>query len=347
MSGAVKANGRLVSADVCGTTITNYDFDIIKRTYKWKSIKVARFRRYKRGYLPTDLVRAILSLYKGKTELKDVEEMIVEYFHSKGMLNATYGMICQAIFKNNSVYDTEEDVWKVEKANPEEEIEKYNSSPNRFLFYLWALVITATCRRDLWSAILACGEDYIYSDTDSVKIRNYEKHKDYFEGFNNNILKLIDEASEFHGIPKDDFMPKTIKGKTKVIGVWDFDGAYMLGKFLGSKRYLLQKWDGEFILTISGVNKKIGLKYLLDKYGEYWIWDNFTDKLYFPKGKTGKLTHSYIDEERAGTMADYKGVTAEYYERSSVHLEETEYSLSMSEYIDYIEDLQNETSEDD
>lgn len=347
LSGAVKANGRLVSADVCGTTITNYDFDIIKRTYKWKSIKVARFRRYKRGYLPTDLVKAILSLYKAKTELKDVEEMIVEYFHSKGMLNATYGMICQAIFKNNSVYDTEEDVWKVEKANPEEEIERYNSSPNRFLFYLWALVITATCRRDLWSAILACGEDYIYSDTDSVKIRNYEKHKDYFDGFNNNILKLIDDASEFHGIPKEDFMPKTIKGKTKVIGVWDFDGAYMLGKFLGSKRYLLQKWDGEFILTISGVNKKIGLKYLLDKYGEFWIWDNFTDKLYFPKGTTGKLTHSYIDEERAGTMTDYKGVTAEYYERSSVHLEETEYSLSMSEYIDYIEELQNETSEDD
>lgn len=343
----VKANGRLVRGDVIGTTITNYDFDIIKRTYKWQKMKVARFRRYKRGYLPTDLVKAILSLYKAKTELKDVDEMIVEYFHSKGMLNSTYGMICQAVFKDNSIYDMDADEWKVERADPEKEIEKYNTSPNRFLYYLWALVITATCRRDLWSGILACGEDYIYSDTDSLKVRNYEKHRDYFEGFNNNILKLIDEASEFHGIPKDDFMPKTIKGKQKIIGVWDFDGAYMLGKFLGSKRYLLQKWDGEFILTISGVNKKIGLKYLLDKYGEFWIWDNFTDKLFFPKGSTGKLTHTYIDDERTGVMTDYQGVKSTYYEKSAVHLEETEYSLSMSEYLDYIESLENETSEDD
>ena len=346
-SGCTVANGRVVSGAVVGTTITNYDFDIIKRTYKWKSMKVARLRRYKRGYLPTDLVKAILSLYKKKTELKDVESMVVEFFHSKGMLNATYGMICQAVFKDNSVYDMENDEWKWEICDPEKEIERYNNSVNRFLFYLWAVVITACCRRDLWSAILSCGEDYVYSDTDSCKILNPEKHKAYFEGYNNNILKLIEESSAYHGIPKEDFMPKTIEGKTKVIGVWDDDGSYMCGKFLGAKRYLLQKWDGSFILTISGVNKKQGLKYLLDKYGEMNIFEKFTNKLFFPKGTTGKLIHTYIDEERSGSLTDYLGIKADYYEKSSVHLEEGEYNLSMAqEYVDYITEIQNETSGD-
>ena len=345
-SGCTVANGRVVSGTV-GITITNYDFDIIKRTYKWRKMKIARLRRYKRGYLPTDLVKAILSLYKAKTTLKDVESKIVEYLHGKGMLNATYGMICQAVFKDNSVYDLENDVWNWETCDPEQEIERYNNSVNRFLFYLWAVVITACCRRDLWSAILACGEDYVYSDTDSVKIINPEKHKAYFDAYNANILKLIDASAEYHGIPKEDFMPKTIKGKTKVIGVWDDDGEYMCGKFLGAKRYLLQKWDGSFILTISGVNKKEGLKYLLDKYGERGIYEQFTNKLFFPKGTTGKLVHTYIDEERSGTIIDYLGNKSTYYEKSSVHLENAEYSLSMAqEYVDYITEIQNETSGD-
>lgn len=335
------SNGRIVRGSVVGTTITNIDFDIIKRTYKWKKIKVARFRRYKKGYLPTDLVRSILSLYSDKTTLKDVIEMIVEYMHKKGMLNATYGMMCQAIYKELNEYDTELDEWNVKQANGEEEIEKYNNSKNRFSFYLWALVITATARRDLWSAIIACGEDYLYSDTDSIKYLNPEKHQEYFDAYNRYVIRQIEKSAEFHRIPKELFMPKTLKGEVKPIGAWDDDGSYMEGRFLGAKRYLLMGWDGHITLTISGVNKKSGLKYLEKTYGTN-IFENFTNKLYFPKGTTGKLIHTYIDYETQGAVTDYLGVKGYYHELSSVHLEEGDYSLSMAqEFVDYLNEVQD------
>ena len=220
------------------------------------------------------------------------------------------------------------------------EIEKYNNSKNRFLFYIWALTITACARRDLWAGILECGEDYIYSDTDSIKFINPEKHEPYFNAYNNHVLNQIERSASFHRIPIDMYMPKTIKGVCKPIGMWDDDGEYMEGRFLGAKRYLLEDWEGNRTLTISGVSKKRGLKYLEDNYGMN-IFENFTDKLYFPKGTTGKLIHTYIDDETEGVMIDYLGNKGYYHELSCVHLEEGDYSLSIAqEFVDYMNEVQ-------
>lgn len=51
--------------------------------------------------------------------------------------------------------------------------------------------MTAHARRNLWTGILACGNDYKYSDTDSIKITNYEKHMDYIEKYNARCIDLI------------------------------------------------------------------------------------------------------------------------------------------------------------
>ncbi|MEM1506600.1 hypothetical protein RG959_25010, partial [Domibacillus sp. 8LH] len=73
------------------------------------------------------------------------------------------------------------DEWGFEKVDVNEEIEKYNSSRKRFLYYAWGIWVTAYARRNLWTGILAVGNDYIYSDTDSLKVLNYEKHEPYIE----------------------------------------------------------------------------------------------------------------------------------------------------------------------
>lgn len=88
---AVVNNGRIVSADHLITTITEQDFYIIERFYNWESMKIANFRRYRKDYLPTDFVKAILKLYRDKTELKGVVGKEAEYLHSKEMLNSCYG----------------------------------------------------------------------------------------------------------------------------------------------------------------------------------------------------------------------------------------------------------------
>lgn len=121
------------------------------------------------------------------------------------------------------------------------------------------------------------------------------------------------------------------------MGVWDYDGHYKRFKTLGAKRYIVEYDDGEINITVSGLNKKVTVPYLLDKYGKDGTFENFNDGLYIPAAYTGKNTHTYIDEVRTGILVDYLGTPAEYSELSAVHLEESEYSLSLSdEYIDYL-----------
>ena len=80
-AGFASDNGRLISANMIRTTMTGDDWAIFKRCYDFdhKHVKVVRFRRYAKSYLPTDLVRAILELYRRKSELKHVPGKESEY----------------------------------------------------------------------------------------------------------------------------------------------------------------------------------------------------------------------------------------------------------------------------
>ena len=132
--------------------------------------------------------------------------------------------------------------------------------------------------------------------------------------------------------------PKTKEGKVKVIGLWDFDGKYSYFKTLGAKRYLTYNEKG-LSLTISGVNKKYAIPYLLDKYkgNILKIFKAFNEGLVIPKEATGKQTHTYIDYEIEGELVDYMGIAYSFKALSGVHLEATEYSLSLADaYVDYL-----------
>jgi hypothetical protein len=63
----------------------------------------------------------------------------------------------------------------------------------------------------------------------------------------------------------------------------------------------------------------------------------FNNKLYIPKGHTGKQTHTYINEHIQGDVIDYKGIKGHYDEQSAVHLEPTDYHLELTpEYLGYL-----------
>ena len=85
-------------------------------------------------------------------------------------------------------------------------------------------------------------------------------------------------------------------------------------------------------LTVSGVNKFVCVPYLEKKYGDNTsIFNAFNDGLIIPKGYTGKQIHTYIDYETEGDTRDYLGNKYHYHELSGIHMEDTEYSLSISE----------------
>lgn len=329
----VTNNGRVVSASHIRIAVTEIDYKAYKQFYNWDRMAVSEFYRYEKDYLPTPLVKAILKLYKDKTELKGIEGKEAELMHSKEMLNACYGMMVTNIIRPEYYFENGEWCETPHEPDLNEEIEKYNKSKSRFLFYLWGVFCTSAARYNLYSAIVECGgDDYIYSDTDSVKIVNAEKHKHYFEKYNKWVCDRMDIAMAHHGIT--DYVPCNIKGEKKPIGVWDYEGIYDRFKALRSKAYMTEK-NGKLSITISGVKKKNGVEYIQSLGVD--PFELFTDDFVFPEKGTGKQTLIYIDEPRHGTMVDYLGNVYEYFEHSAIHFSGCEYHLNRSaEYLDFL-----------
>ena len=329
-------NGRVVEAQTLTTTITEQDFMIIKRMYEWDDMLIGNFRRYKKGYLPKEFMDAILTLYEDKTQLKDVDGKEAEYMHAKENLNSLYGMTVTDIVRDEIYYDNHE--WLSEKPDLEESIDKYNNSRARFMFYPWGVWVTAYARVNLWTGIIAVSNDYVYSDTDSLKMLHGEKHKEYIETYNTMITKKLIQAMHHHNFPINRTRPKTIEGIPKPIGVWDYEGHYIKFKTLGAKRYLWLDSKKRMQTTVAGLSKKTGLKYLqFAEDSRISVFDKFNNKMFIPKGWTGKMLHTYIDEPTTGTVTDYQGNVTRFKELSSVYMEDAEYTLSIGvQYANYI-----------
>lgn len=187
--------------------------------------------------------------------------------------------------------------------------------------------MTAYARANLFSGILACGNDYVYADTDSIKILNPSSHVDYIERYNNEILDKIKRSSEFHRIPIEDYSPLTIKGKPKTIGFWDDEGTYSRFKTIGAKRYITEK-DGECELTVAGLNKKTAIEYI--KKVNKDPFDGLHDKLKVPPEYSGRLTATYFDIECEGDVIDCTGKAGHYHELSYIHMEPSEYEIGVT-----------------
>lgn len=323
-------NGRISSAESLGITLTDVDYDIVEQAYSWVSISVANVKYAHKNYLPKAIIKSILELYQGKTTLKDVEGSEVEYLLSKGMLNSIYGMCVTDIVKDNSIYN---EGWEVEKVDIETEVEKYNAAKGRFLYYPWGLWVTAYARRNLWTGIIAVGDDYVYSDTDSLKLLNYDKHVDYIEWFNTDIVNKMLTMCDYYKFDTELLSPKTKKGKVKTLGIWDFEGCYPKFKTLGAKRYLV--FDGENLhITVAGLSKQNGISYMREKCNNDIdeVFDMFNDALYIPANRTGKMTHTYIDDELKFKIIDFNGVESTVNPLSGVHLGDCDFTLSIADH---------------
>ena len=348
----IEDNGRLVTAAKLETTMTEQDFLVMSKFYTWQSFEIFDLIVYEREYLPKAFIRAIINLYKRKTELKDVEGEEINYMILKNMLNSAYGMTVTDIVRE--VYEYSEEFGYTQNMSGmtkeeymhelEIQIEKYNKSWNRFLFYPWGVWVTAYARKNLFSGIYSIGSDYIYSDTDSIKFTNPEKHKPYFENYNKRILDKLKRTCDILSIDFDDLSPKNKWGKVKPIGVWDFEGVYEEFKTLGAKRYLVRnsKPDKEtgsyYKLTVAGVSKVKACAYIERMFDN--PFDGFNTDLVVPKTDSGRTLLTYIDIEQEGEMTDYQGNTSYFHEYSSIHMESIEYSFHRSAlFIQYLQGL--------
>lgn len=353
--GYVVDNGRIVSADRLVLNMTSIDYNIIKRTYKFHLNQIGKFYIYKKYYLPTTFVQCILHFFEIKTKLKGVEGSETEYMWGKENLNAMFGMCVTDIVRDIIEYDNDigwkdapkmtDDEYKEFVSN---QLDKENNKKSRFLFYLWGVFCTAYARKNLWSGIFECKEDYIYSDTDSVKILNARKHKAYFDRYNKEITNKLITALDYHHIPHDAISPKNIKGETKHLGIWEFDGFYLEFKAIRAKSYMyLSSEDKDYHYTIAGLPKidpeekaKLREKGIIKKDAIDYLkehgnpMEQFKYDMKIPAEYTQKLTHSYIDEPISLLVTDYKGIDYFVHELSSTHLEPAEYHLSEAKIME-------------
>lgn len=125
------------------------------------------------------------------------------------------------------------------------------SNRRAFQAYSWGVWVTAFARRELEDGLrLIAPEDFIYSDTDSIKfLGNYDAA---FKKFNQDQKRIAIDRGAY---------AKDSKGKNHYLGVYEFDGKYDKFCTLGAKKYVYTDSSG-LHCTIAGVNKKKGAEEL-------------------------------------------------------------------------------------
>ena len=340
--GMIIDNGRVRYCKSCKMTITNVDYTVFRKFYDFKCV-VKEMWVYEKAYLPKPLIECVLDFYKAKTELKGLEdeESKREYALKKEMLNSLYGMIVMDIVRQIIVFDPDTDVcFKALDGSVEDQLNKYNNSKNRTTFYPQGLFITAYARRNLFMGIYEFKNDYIYSDTDSIKAINYKDHLAWIEKYNNWVTKKIEKCLLTRGFDKDEAKPKNIKGVKKPLGVWDFenkDELYTKFKTLGAKRYIVEQ-NEDIFCTVAGIGKKSIKKYLKENFEN--PFNGFKNKLSIEAKDTGKNTHLYFNDEYENDIIDYNGNKSHIVTDCGVYLESAPWKLTFSkDYDKFLIDL--------
>lgn len=347
-AGVIENNGRIFLADTLTTTITNIDLEIILSVYKIQKIEILKCKKYYSTYLPKSIIESVLDLYEKKTTLKGVAGKEAEYLLNKGMLNSIYGMMVTDIIRPEIKYtDSWQESQELTIADMQNQIKQYNEKSSRFTFYTWGVFCTAYARRNLWlgngegtACILSMGRDYVYSDTDSIKFLQYENHKQEIERYNQTAERKLKDMCDYYKIDFSRCKPQTIKGESKLLGVWDYEGTYDRFKTLGAKRYMIEK-NGKIEITVAGLGKKQGVEWLRQEYKTNDnIFKNFNNNLYVPAEGTGKNTHTYIDDVIEDDVVDYTGQKDHVISLSSVHLSGCDYTLSIAkQYGKFLKNL--------
>ena len=244
--GAVVDNGRIIKADYLETTLTDIDYRIVRNMYKWNHMEAINIWRSRYGMLPPALRGEICKYYSMKTGMKGVPGMETYYNKSKARLNSIYGMMAQCPVKQTISYVDGE---FIEGEQPEDELLQAFTR-RAFTCYQWGVWCTAHARAMLQEGIDACGTNFVYTDTDSVKYRAGDPAiEKRLQEINAERQAMAEKWSAWAYDPD---------GHPHYMGVFESEGVYQEFKTLGAKKYVYRYPDGPLKCTIAGVNKKMG-----------------------------------------------------------------------------------------
>lgn len=328
---AVIDNGRIVSGDYITTYITSVDFIVNRLFYDFDAVQIHQFYYCNYDYLPRPLIGVIIDAYKRKTLLKNAtdENDIKLYKLSKEFINSLYGMTVTNPIDDTIIYNNGE--WATERGDVQALLNKHRASRKYCLPYAVGVFVTAWARYELLTTVAEIGDDAIYCDTDSIKIRNYPKHKHVIDDYNRRNADELKAAMKHHGFKFADVSPN---GKT--IGVFEFEFTADEFKTLGAKRYCYTH-DGKFSYTVAGLPKsktdtgKTPLAYMsqIAKRRGVSLFDVFEFDLEIPADYSCKMETIYNVDPWKKTVLDYTGKRATVSERFGVALSPIPFTMGI------------------
>ena len=254
-------NGRILSAPLVITTVTDIDYAIISEQYAGDYFILDGYSaRY--GFLPTPYVDCVRMYYDSKTRLKGDPEQVPFYEKSKNKLNSCYGCCAQDPVKLsnyyiNGVWYAGDDPELPEELRQDPETLYNDYCKSSWSMYAWGVWCTAWARLRLYEGVKMAAlqrpdidaecdgkrSDFVYCDTDSVK---YIGEIDW-SAYNAERKKASIDNRAF---------ATDAKGKQHYMGVYEADGAYKRFLTLGAKKYVTEDEGGTMHVTISGVGKR-------------------------------------------------------------------------------------------
>ena len=320
---AVYENGRLVFASYIKVCLMELDFFNYEDLYEWERFQVTVLYQAKLEVLP-DYIRKVICKYFILKET--AEDNSPERNAAKRKVNGIFGMFATGLPEHEVVFNMETNEMEMSAQT------KSYAELTQYLIMLpqWAIQTAAYTRRDIVKSIKACGFDSMYYDTDSNKIMNFEKHKQWFEDFNKERMALNRSVNTF------DYDKKYFER----IGCFELEYIGTRFKVLGAKRYLVEH-DKKTQVTVAGM-----VKGSLEAYCEknnLDIWEMFADDLKLPAGDSWKKTTVYYDKAFEDTLTDYTGQTEKISEGSCVAIIDIPFTMSLEEeFINRIETLRSE-----
>ena len=342
-------NGRLISAEEIEIVLTDVDFRFILKSHIYESYEIIKSYYAIYDFLPKEYIEFILEKYVGKTKLKNLEGYEVEYAKTKNSFNALYGMTVTNNIRDEVVFDGEN--WQELELSDNDIIKKLKKEKMEgFLSFSWGVWCTAHERNNLLENLIKLDDYVIYSDTDSLKLRN-GFNKKVIDDYNKSVIDRLKKVSEILKIDYDKFCPEDSKGIKHPLGIFENDGEYYEFITQGAKKYcytqikenikdsdyVIDKIDNKFktlSITVAGV-PKTGNKCLKDI-------NDFRDNLVFDFKNTNKLLLAYNDNQCVVNLIDYQGNADTVKQKSGACLFPTTYVLGKS--LEYAELISDESS---
>ena len=368
-------NGRLYKAEKIRVCLTELDYDVYTKFYKWDKITIVESYCAERGKLPNYVLKPMMHYYQLKENLsKAGKKDSIEYKNAKARLNSFYGCCVTRLNFTDYKYNQDEpfvtaDGKKIEtgewyETESKKTYEKMIS--NQLLSPFWGIYITANARTNLLQTVYNLDCDFtncnvLYCDTDSIYFDDTPRNRLIIAEYNTKIKAYNDTylPDEFRKIGMFDWIDEDENGNPIK---YEFET-------LGAKRYL--KWYNDHAeITVAGMRKgsyesKIMRRFATNNsypiYQDYEtetgkkrkriigyvdkteLFDLFTDNFILACDDSDKLASVYAIDEYSEYVTDEQGNTEVMTEKSGVALVPIPFRIKMDDvYIRLLEQILEE-----